>query len=656
MKELSWEKLYDENRPLDSQFDEATLSERLTQVWQDKPGLWGWILSTDHKSIGRRYVVTALCHLIFAGFLAMVIRAQLAFPNMQILDPDLYNQFFTMHGTVMMFLFAVPMIEGMMVYLVPMMVGSRIIAFPRLNAFSYWMYLFGGIFIWVAFLQNAAPDAGWFNYVPLSGPEFGAGKRADVWAQLITFTELAGLAVAVEIIVTIFKLRAPGMKLYKMPIFVWASLVTSAMIVWSMPSIVITSTMLILDRLVGTHFFNAAEGGDPLLWQHLFWYFAHPEVYIIFLPSVGLASHVVETFSRRKMFGYPAIVLSLLAQGFLSFGLWVHHMFATGLPRVGNSFFEASSLAIAIPSGTFIFCWIATIATGKVKISVPFLWVLAFFILFLAGGFSGVLLGSIPVDLQMTDTYILPSHIHFVLLGGAVAPLLGAAWFWFPKFTGRMLDDKLGVWQWALYVIGSIVAFSAMFALGVNGMTRRVYTYNYNMGWNTWNLVASLGAWTIGLSFLLFLINIFKSMKKPATAPSNPWGASTLEWSMTSPPAPYGFAKIPIVESRTPLWDQETLPRVSGLRVDEREVLITSTLETIPEMREHGPEPTAWPFIVSIVTSLVLVASIYKPEAIVWGALPFAIVIIGWLYPNKILAPRPEFASAELIEKAKGQS
>jgi cytochrome c oxidase subunit 1 len=600
-------------------------------------------MSTDHKSIGRRYIVTAFLHLIFAGLLAMVIRAQLAFPSLRILGPDLYNQFFTMHGTVMMFLFAVPMVEGMMIYLVPLMVGSRIIAFPRLNAFSYWMYLIGGLFVWYAFLMNSGPDAGWFAYPPLSGPEFGVGKRSDVYAQMITFTEVAGLAVAVEIIVTILKFRAVGMKLQRMPIFVWASLVTCIMIVWSMPAIVTTSTFLILDRLVGTHFFNPAEGGDPLLWQHLFWYFAHPEVYIIFLPSVGLASHVVETYCRRRMFGYPAIVLALIAQGFLSFGLWVHHMYATGVPRVGNAFFQASSISIAIPSGTFLFCWLATFATSRVRIGLPILWIISFFVLFLVGGLSGVMLGSVPFDLQVTDTYVIPSHLHFVLLGGAVAPLIAAAWFYFPKITGRILDDRLGKWQWALFLLGCLVAFGAMFALGLSGMTRRVYTYSADSGWGLLNFVASLGGWAIGLSFLLFAINIVKSLMSPANAPANPHDASTLEWSVSSPPPAYNYARIPAVDSRTPVWDhREGMPFITGLRVDQREVLITSAIETHPEMRDHVPEPTLWPLIAAIVSGTVLILSIYTPHAITWGAIPVGIALLLWLYPRKILAPRPE--------------
>ena len=643
MKQFNWEQTFTPAPPLDSDFtDDKALADQLKKVWDVKEGFWGWLTSTDHKSIGKRYIFTAFAHLIFAGVLAMVIRAQLAFPNLQILGPDAYNQFFTMHGTVMMFLFAVPMVEGMMIYLVPMMVGSRIIAFPRLNAFSYWMYLIGGLFVWFAFFMNSGPDAGWFAYTPLSGPEFGAGKRTDIYAQMITFTEVAGLAVAVEIIVTILKLRAVGMTLFRMPIFVWASLVSSIMVVWSMPSIVITSTFLILDRLVGTHFFNQAEGGDPLLWQHLFWYFAHPEVYIIFLPSIGLASHVVETFCRRRMFGYPAIVLSLIAQGILSFGLWVHHMYATGLPRVGNSFFQASSISIAIPSGTFVFCWLATIATGRIRIAVPMLWIISFFVLFLVGGLSGVMLGSVPLDLQVTDTYVLPSHLHFVLIGGAVAPLIAAWWFWFPKFSGRVLDDNLGKIQWALFLIGSLVTFLGMFMLGLSGMTRRVYTYSHDRGWDTLNLATSIGAWTIGLSFLVFIINVYKTLRSKKMAEDNPYDASTLEWAISSPPPAYNFARIPAVDSRTPLWsNREGLNYVSGLRVDEREILVTSALETNPEMRDHAPEPTIWPLIAAVVTGLVLIISIFTPKAISWGALPITIVFIGWLYPKKYLAPKP---------------
>ncbi len=651
---MRWRQTYDEAGPRDGDFDDEALVPRIANAWHQPKGFIGWLKSTDHKSIGIRYIVTAFCHLLFAGLLAMIIRLQLAFPEMHVLDPDLYNQVFTMHGTVMMFLFAVPMVEGMMIYLVPLMVGSRIIAFPRLNAFSYWMYLAGGLMVWIAFFVNSGPDAGWFSYVPLAGPEFGAGKRSDIWAQMITFTEVAGLAVAVEIVVTIMKLRAPGMTLNRMPIFVWASLVTSIMIILSMPSIVTTSTFLILDRLIGTHFFNPAEGGDPLLWQHLFWYFAHPEVYIVFLPPVGLASHVIETFCRRRMFGYPAVVLAIIGQGFLSFGLWVHHMYAAGLPRLGNSFFEASSMSIAIPSGTIVFCWLATLASGRIRLGVPMLWVISFFLLFLLGGFSGVMISSVPFDLQATDTYVIVSHLHFVLIGGTVALLLAAGYFWFPKFSGRLLDDRLGTVQWAMFTLGSLVAFSAMFVLGLSGMTRRVWTYPHGLGWDAANLIASLGAWTIGLSFLLMIVNIWKSLAGPKTAPDNPWDASTLEWSVASPPPDWNFLRIPVIDSRTPIWDnRDGLPAVGGLRTDVRQVLVTSAITTTPQMRDHAPDPSLWPLITAVVSTIVLIASIYTPWAIVWGAIPVFIVLVGWLYPRKMLAPRPGEVSPEAMEAAK---
>jgi len=398
------------------------LPQALAKVWCERPGLWGWLTSVDHKSIGRRYIVTAFVFLGLAGILALLMRWQLAGPDRRLLNPDLYNQIFTMHGTVMMFLFAVPVMEAVSVYVTPLLVGTRIIAFPRLNAFSYWVYLFGGIMLFVAFLVGTGPDIGWFSYVPLAGPEYSPGKRADYWAQMITFTEISALAVAIEIIVTVFNLRAPGMSLNRIPLFVWAMLVTSFCIVFAMPAVVTASSMLISDRLIGTHFFNPAEGGDPLLWQHLFWFFAHPEVYIIFLPGMGMASVIVESASRRPMVGYPVVVLSLVSIGFLSFGLWVHHMFATGLPRLGNSFFAASSMAIAIPTGATIFCWLATLWDGKLRITTPLLFVIAFIVIFVLGGMTGVMIASVPFDLQATDTYFIVGHIHYVLLGGAVAP------------------------------------------------------------------------------------------------------------------------------------------------------------------------------------------------------------------------------------------
>src|SRR5436305_725007 len=410
----------------DTHLDGPELHARLSRTWGTGPTLFQRLSTVDHKVIGRRYIITAFVFLCLGGLSAVAMRVQLAQPEAKVLGPDLYNQLFTMHGTTMMFLFAVPVMEAFGVYLVPLMVGTRNIAFPRLNAFSYWVYLFGGTFLWVAFILKIGPDAGWFAYVPLSGPDYSPGKRVDVWAQMITFTEVSALAVAVEIIVTVFKQRAPRMTLDRIPLFVWAMLVTSFLIIFAMPAMMVASTMLILDLVVGTLFFNPAEGGDSLLWQHLFWFFGHPEVYIIFIPATGMTSAIIATFSRRPAFGYLALVLSIIAVGFLSFGLWVHHMFVTGLPQLGNAFFTASSMLIAIPNGIQIFCWLATLWTGRPVFKTPLLFVLGFFFIFIIGGMTGVMVASVPIDTQVHDTYFVVAHFHYVLGGGAVFPLIGA--------------------------------------------------------------------------------------------------------------------------------------------------------------------------------------------------------------------------------------
>src|SRR4051812_46226006 len=366
----------------DTDLERPALEAALAETWRTPPGLWGALTTVDHKIIGRRYIFTAFVFLALGGVLGALMRLQLAQPEARVVGPDRYNQIFTMHGANMMFLFAVPVMEAVAVYLVPLMVGTRNIAFPRLNAFSYWIYLAGGGLLWIAFAIDMGPDVGWFAYVPLSGPQYGAGKRADIWAQMITFTELSALAVAVEIVVTVLKQRAPGMSLDRIPLFVWSMLVTSFLIILAMPAIVVASTSLILDRLVGTHLFNPAEGGDVLLWQHIFWFFGHPEVYIIFLPAVGMVSTIIATFCRRPVFGYLAMVLALVGTGLLAFGLWVHHMFTTGLPRLGESFFTASSMAIAVPNGLQIFCWLATLWGARPRLAVPMLYVLAFLFTF----------------------------------------------------------------------------------------------------------------------------------------------------------------------------------------------------------------------------------------------------------------------------------
>jgi cytochrome c oxidase subunit 1 len=612
----------------------AVLRDSLDRRWRDAPGMRGWLTTVDHKRIARRYIVTAFLFFAGAGLMAMLMRLQLARPGQNLVGPDLYNQLFTMHGTVMMFLFAVPIMQALGIYLVPLMVGARNIAFSRLNAFSYWIFAFGGIMIFVAFVLDIGPDAGWFSYVPLAGPQYSAGKRQDFWAQLITFTECASLIVAIEIIVTTFKLRAPGMTLNRIPLFVWAEVVTSFMIVFAMPSVMLGSSFLISDRLVSTQFFNPAEGGDALLWQHLFWFFGHPEVYIIFVPALGMISEIVSTFAGRAPFGYLALVLSLVVTAFLAFGLWVHHMFATGLPPLGMSFFTAASILIAIPTGLQIFCWIATLSSGgRVRFATPLLFVVGFFFIFIIGGLTGLMLASVSLDSQLHDSYFVVAHLHYVLIGGALFPLFGAIYYWFPKWTGRMLSEVAGKWNFWLFFVGFNVAFFPMHVLGLEGMTRRIYTYDAASGWGGLNLLATIGAFIIAVSMLVFATNVVRSLRAGARASDNPWDGTTLEWATNSPPPPYGFAEIPVLGSRQALpggiraW-------VVGLPVRTRAMLVTRLHDAAPDHIQQDPEPSIWPFLSALAVTILFVSSIFTPWALVWGSIPVAIGLIGWFWPS----------------------
>jgi cytochrome c oxidase subunit I len=617
--------------------DEQLAAEkaRLDRTWAHRRGLVAFLGEIDHKRIGVRFIVTALVFFALGGVLAALMRIQLSSPENDFLGPDLYNQIFTMHGTTMMFLFAVPVMEGLGIYFIPLMVGARAIALPRLAAYGYWMFLAGGTFLYVSFFLNMGPDNGWFSYVPLAGPEFAPGKRADVWAQLITFTEVASLVGAVVVIVTIFKYRRPGLSLERMPLFVWAELVTNFMIIFAMPAVMMASTTLILDRLVGTHFYNQAEGGDPLLYQHLFWFFGHPEVYLIFLPAQGLMSTLIQTFSSRPIVGYVALVVALVTTGFMGFGLWVHHMFTAGLPEVGSSFFTAASIMIAIPSGVQIFCWIATIWSGRVRLLTPMLYALGYFVIFIIGGMTGVMVASVPLDLQVHDTYFVVAHLHYVLIGGAVFPLFGALHYWFPKITGRMPGERLGKIGFALLFVGFNLTFFPMHQLGLVGMPRRIYTYLPGLGWETLNLAATAGAVLMALAVLTIAFNAARSLRFGEAAAVNPWHASTLEWSTSSPPPPYNFHPLTVVGSRDPVWDDgPDMPVVIGVRSERKEVLVTRLLDAEPDHRFHSPEPNPWPFFTALATTAMFIGSIFTPWAVVWGAIPTTITLIMWFWPK----------------------
>ena len=620
------------------------LHRELAATWGDAPGWWGFLTTVDHKRIAARYVLTAIGVLFLTGMLAVDMRLQLSQPGMTRMGPQAYDEAFALHGSSMLFLVSVPVMEAMGIWLVPLMLGQRNLAFPRLTAFSYWLYLGGVLMLWLPHALGITPDLGWFEYPPLSGPAYSPGHRADIWAQMITFSEVAALAASVNIAATIIKMRPPGMTLAKMPLFLWAMLVASLMTIFALPSVMLVTSMLIADRMVSTQFFAAAGGGDALLFQHLFWFFGHPEVYIIFVPAIGFVSAIVETFSRRTLFGHTPMVLSMLGIAVLAFGLWVHHMFAVGLPKLGNSFYTAASMAIALPAGVQMFCWIATIWSGRPRYATPLLWMIGFILTFVIGGLSGVMTASAPLDLQLTDTYFVVAHLHYVLVGGALFPLFGAFRYWYPKATGRMMSERWGVVSFALILIGFNVGFFPMHLLGLEGMPRRIYTYDAAMGWGTLNLIASIGSAVSAVGGLIFVADALYSYWHGEPAGADPWGGGTLEWAATSPPPAHNFDYVPVVDSAVPLWTAGgKRPVMSGLASDCRDVLVTSAVEAKPLYRQHSPSPSLWPLIAAVATSILFVGSIFTPWALVWGAIPVAIALTIWFWPNRPRASEGPF-------------
>jgi len=518
-----------------------------------------WLMTTDHKKLGIMYIVTAFFFFLVGGVDALLIRTQLAVPNGKVLTPEIYDQIFTMHGTTMIFLFVMPMLTGFGNYVVPLMIGARDMAFPRMNAFGYWVVLFGGLFLTSSFLFGAAPNAGWFSYAPLTELNAGCGTSGvvtctpglnmDFWALGILMLGISSIASALNFVVTILRLRAPGMTVNRMPLFTWMTLITNFLLLFAIPSVTAASILLLLDRHLGTHFFQAGFGGDPLLWQHLFWSFGHPEVYILILPAFGMISEILPVFSRKPIFGYTFIAWSGVAIGFLSFTVWAHHMFAVGLPLVAQAFFATSTTLIAIPTAVKIFNWVATVTGGKISFRPAMLFALGFVAMFL--------MAVVPFDYQVTDTYFVVSHLHYVLFGGTVFGVFAGIYYWFPKMTGKLLNDRLGQLQFWLMLIGVNLTFFPMHILGILGMPRRIYTYPGNLGWNELNLLATIGAFIIAAAILVFLWNFVITLRSGQPSGPDPWDAFTLEWDTDSPPKPYNFPVIPIVRSRRPFYDKK---------------------------------------------------------------------------------------------------
>ncbi|HEX2726474.1 MAG TPA: cbb3-type cytochrome c oxidase subunit I, partial [Beijerinckiaceae bacterium] len=580
----------------------------------------------------------ALLFFLLAGLLALLMRSQLAVPQNRLVGPDLYNQLFTVHGTTMMFLFAVPAMEAVSVYLLPNMQAARDLPFPRLSAFSYWAYAIGGLIFFSSIFFGAAPDAGWFLYPPLSS-EYSPGIRSDFWLVGIGFIEISAIAGAIEIIVGVLRTRAPGMSLDKLPVFSWAMLVVAGMIVVAFPSIIIATLLLELERSLQLPFFQPQQGGDPVLWQHLFWFFGHPEVYIIFLPAAGMVSMIVPTLAQRALVGYRAVVLALIATGLLSFGLWVHHMFATGLPPLSLSFFTAMSMLIVIPSAVQVFCWIATIASGRLRLHTPALFILGFLVIFTLGGMTGVMVAVVPFDLQAHDTYFVVAHLHYVLIGGMVFPLVAAIYYWAPLVGRRALSERLGRWVFALMFIGTNVAFFPMHVTGLIGMPRRVYTYLPEMGWSGLNLASTIGAFMIAAGVLLLVIDLARNLRPTDDDNAgNVWKAGTLEWL---PSDVYGTRSIPIVASAYPLWADRGLPRaveegryyLPDAPTGGRETIVTSAVEATPQyvVRLSGP---GWAhFLAAVFTAamFVLLTLQFYGAALACGVVAFA-AVIRWLW------------------------
>jgi cytochrome c oxidase subunit I len=630
------------------------LRARLHALWETEPGWKGWLTTVDHKEIGIRYIVTAFILLAIGGIEALVIRLQLAGPDLHLLTPEQYDQFFSTHGMTMIFLYASPVLSGFSNYLWPLLLGSRDMAFPRLNAFSYWVYLAAAIFLYAGFVIGAGPNDGWFNYPPYAERAYNPGFNEDFYALGMIFLGISVTVGAANFIVTALKTRAPGMSINRLPILIWGTLTASVANLIVIPAVSLAFFLLWLDRNFGTSFFRSDYGGQPLLWQHLFWIFGHPWVYAIVLPAMGMVSDALPVFCRRPLVGYSVVALSTVAVMILGFGVWVHHMFATGLPALGLSFFSGASIIITVPSAVTVFAWVATIWLGRPVITTAFLYFASMIVLFVIGGVSGFMTASVPVDWQLTDTYFVVAHLHYVLIGINLFPVVGATYFWFPKMIGKLMDERLGRWNFWTMFVGFNVAFLPMHLTGLLGMPRRIYTYPAGMGWSTLNLITTIGSFVFAFGILLFFINLLKSLRSGPEAGPNPWGAPTLEWSIPSPPPPYNFAVIPTIASRHPLWEDaldESEARSTldcGMTLDKgRETIATTAIDAEPERILEMPEDTPAPLLLAIGLAVLFTGMLLKLWIVTGiGLVGCTAALLLWMWPRKSLGERAPASEA----------
>jgi len=622
--------------------------QRLRETWEGERGWRGFITTVDHKKIGLRYIVTAFVFLLIGGAEALLMRLQLARPNETLLTPEQYAQLFTMHGVTMIFLYALPVLSGFANFLWPLMLGSRDMAFPRLNALSYWIFVFAGVFLYCSFPLGEAPNAGWFNYVPFSSIEYNRGPNIDVYSLGMVLLGISTTVGAVNFVVTLFRMRAVGMSVDRLPVIVWGTLTASFANLFAVPAVSLAFFLLWMDRNIGTHFFDVAADGRPLLWQHLFWMFAHPWVYVVVLPAMGIVSDALPTFCRRPLVAYAAVAMATVATMIIGFEVWIHHMFATGIAPLALAFFGAASVLISIPSAVAVFAWIATIWTGRPVFSVPFLYFASFVLMFVVGGVSGVMTAAVPLDWQLNETYFIVAHLHYVLLGINVFPVLGGITYWFPKFTGRLMNERLGKIAFWTVLTGFNVGFFPMHISGLLGMPRRIYTYPEGMGWDTSNLITTVGSFALGIGVLLFAINAVVSARRGRKAPPNPWDAPGLEWSVASPPPPYNFAVLPVVGSRHPMWEDRLRPSGGRSSLEEgyllhrgREALGVHPFSGKPDVILKMPEDAWSPFFVGLFAALVFVGMLlHSPVLTIVAFAACGAALIAWMWPRRSLAQR----------------